>query len=332
MSRKPTEKGYAVILSFEGIALRAYQDAVGVWTIAGGITNYDKGAVARIGKIQRGLTLTMPVALELTKDSIDNRYAPAVDKALPGVTDPQFDAGTSFHFNTGAIGRASWVPALLQKNMDRVHASIMSWNRAGGRVLAGLTRRRNREWEMISKGDYGPEATTPPLVLDEHGRPTGERVSINVGSAKTGTTTKEVEVSTVQKTRTPEEVRDLQTDLKALGLYTGQIDGIYGPKTEAGVRKFQESHPNVTADGKAGRATEAAIHREVAMRTKAKRVTKVGTVITTASTAATFAGLIGKLVPFILFAAVIGVLAYIGYRYRFELIARFNRIRGKAVK
>jgi cytoskeletal protein RodZ len=55
-----------------------------------------------------------------------------------------------------------------------------------------------------------------------------------------------------------ERVRQLQTDLVALGYSTGGIDGKYGPATEEAVRAFQESS-DLVVDGIAGQATLAAI-------------------------------------------------------------------------
>lgn len=55
-----------------------------------------------------------------------------------------------------------------------------------------------------------------------------------------------------------EEVRNIQTRLIKWGYMTGTADGIYGAKTEEGVKKFQKKH-GLTADGIAGPATLAKI-------------------------------------------------------------------------
>lgn len=49
-------------------------------------------------------------------------------------------------------------------------------------------------------------------------------------------------------------IRDAQQVLKDKGLYTGTVDGIYGPKTESAVRSFQKQE-NLTADGRLGPQT-----------------------------------------------------------------------------
>lgn len=55
-----------------------------------------------------------------------------------------------------------------------------------------------------------------------------------------------------------QEVRNIQSRLKSWGYYTGQVDGIYGSKTAAAVKKFQKKH-GLRVDGIAGPATLSAI-------------------------------------------------------------------------
>lgn len=57
---------------------------------------------------------------------------------------------------------------------------------------------------------------------------------------------------------TGEEVKQIQTKLKAWGYYTGSVDGIYGSKTVAAVKKFQQKN-GLTVDGIAGSKTLAAL-------------------------------------------------------------------------
>ena len=42
------------------------------------------------------------------------------------------------------------------------------------------------------------------------------------------------------------EVRNIQSRLKQWGYMSGPVDGIYGEKTEAGVKKFQRKHKDIT--------------------------------------------------------------------------------------
>lgn len=54
------------------------------------------------------------------------------------------------------------------------------------------------------------------------------------------------------------EVRQIQEKLKRWGYYNGSVDGIYGSRTEAAVKKFQRAN-GLTADGIAGKNTLAAM-------------------------------------------------------------------------
>ncbi|WP_379922284.1 lysozyme [Erythrobacter sp. R86502] len=146
-------KGIALIKQFEGCArlradgmVEAYPDpATGAepWTIGWGATGRDHVHGGRIG---RGTCWTQPqcdtrLAQDLT------RYATEVAAAIGNAhtTQPQFDAMVSFHYNTGAIARATLTRKHIAGDHPGAAREFARWNRAGGRVLKGLTRRRAAE-------------------------------------------------------------------------------------------------------------------------------------------------------------------------------------------
>jgi lysozyme len=327
-----SEKGLNVIRSFEGRALRAYQDSVGVWTIGYGNTNYDENFVSRFGKVQRGLAITAEQAEDVFVESIRKKYEPEVNRRLPGVGQAQFDAGTSFHYNTGAIARASWPAALLVGAMDVVRASLTSWNKAGGKVLAGLTRRRNREWLMCRSSDYGNEGSMGPVEIGEDGRPTGRQLgapsAVNTAGtpiAPTGKTIPGGPGMLVQGSVGP-EVKELNEHLILLG-YKAPISDLFGPETQAAVRSFQGHHRDLTADGIVGPATSCQLLRELAMKEKLERTAKTTVVITGAGTAASAAGFLTLKVAFLLGgAALLGGLIIVVMQHRTELHTAWNFI------
>ncbi len=173
-----SEPGLAVNRSFEGRSLKAYRDEVGVWTIGYGQTNDDAAVLGFT--IKEGVTITEAQAESLLRASMTRLYVPPVNEAMGPATPTQAasDAGYSFDYNTGRIKTASWVASLIRGDMPSVHTQIMAYNHAGGNVLAGLTRRRNREWMMISAGDYGPEGAASPLDMD-----TGKPVVVGHGTS-----------------------------------------------------------------------------------------------------------------------------------------------------
>lgn len=314
-----TEKGYAVIRSFEGRALKAYRDCVGVWTIGFGLTNNDTWAVKAIGRpIGAGVEITDEQCESLLHESIKRGYAPAVDRAMPNAKPNEADAGISFHYNTGAIGRASWVGRWREKAGDAVvRSGLMAWNKGGGRELAGLTRRRAREAAMIISGDYGPEGRSKPPVLNANGRVVpatspDHHLNGTPGMLRAGD-------------KGP-NVRDLNDDLVAIGLreLTGEV---FDAATDKAVRSFQSAHPQLTADGIAGPATRAAIKREA----DAKRQLKTGTGVTAGPTGAVIAGdqATGGHLPMtvyiILGVIVAATIAWVAWKYRDELMALAKR-------
>jgi GH24 family phage-related lysozyme (muramidase) len=82
------------------------------------------------------------------------RHAADVERALAGAptTQAQFDALVSFHYNTGAIGRATLTRLHREGRCEAAAREFARWNKAGGRVLRGLTRRRAAEAELYRSG------------------------------------------------------------------------------------------------------------------------------------------------------------------------------------
>lgn len=137
-----SEKGIAVIKQFEGCKLTAYQDSVGVWTIGYGWTKPVDGK-----PIRAGMTIKQETAERLLKTGLVS-YENDVSRLVKvDLTQGQFDALVSFTYNLGA--RSLSTSTLLRKLNagDYAGASdeFLRWNKAGGKVLNGLTRRREAE-------------------------------------------------------------------------------------------------------------------------------------------------------------------------------------------
>lgn len=137
-----SERGKAKIKSHEGLRLKAYPDpATGgePWTIGYGHT----------GGVKPGDVITQEQADRfLASDLL--RFERAVSKLAPVTTQGQFDALVSFAYNLGEGNLAS--STLLKKHNagDYVGAAMEfgRWNKANGKVMAGLSRRREEEAEM----------------------------------------------------------------------------------------------------------------------------------------------------------------------------------------
>jgi lysozyme len=335
----------------EGRALRAYQDSVGVYTIGYGLTNYDKGLPWHIGP---GVTCTEAQAEYLLLRSLRENYLPAVKNALQGGTyaHPQgaVDGGLDMHFNTGGISKASWPRLLGAGNLAAAKVALESWNKAGGRVLGGLVRRRARNWLEVSEGQYG--TLEGPVVIftktnnQEGDRGTGDLLTALPTDPGLVQPPKVVpgEPSTIQIPTTPNPgalrlgdagpaVSEAQVALNAAGAHL-PVTGKFDAATVAATKDFQRSHPHLTIDGEIGPATNAALIRAANMRAAAAKVTKTVTpglpslYIAFHQWVSAHAGVVALCAGG---AVAVAVVAFLAYRYRNDLVAFVNAKLGRTV-
>jgi lysozyme len=136
-----SQAGIDLIHEFESFSPTAYLCPAGVWTIGWGTTRVN-------GKpVRQGMTATREQAdAWFAKDlqKFENCVLNAVDVDL---TQGQFDALVSFAYNVGcaAFKSSTLVRLLNHGNEAGAAAEFARWNKGGGRVLAGLTRRREAE-------------------------------------------------------------------------------------------------------------------------------------------------------------------------------------------
>jgi len=130
--------GLDLIKSFEGLKLRAYLCPAKVWTIGFGSTG---------PHVVPGKSINEAQAEELLKHDLDRFEAAVTRLVTVPLTQNQYDALVSFAFNVGisALERSTLLKRVNAKLFDQARAEFAKWNRAGGRPLAGLTRRRAAE-------------------------------------------------------------------------------------------------------------------------------------------------------------------------------------------
>jgi len=137
-----SDKGIALIRQFEGCKLTAYQDSVGVWTIGYGWTQPVDGK-----PIRAGMTIKQETAERLLKAGLVSYESDVSRLVKVGLTQGQFDALVSFTYNLGA--RSLSTSTLLRKlnagDYPGAADEFLRWNKAGGKVLNGLTLRREAE-------------------------------------------------------------------------------------------------------------------------------------------------------------------------------------------
>lgn len=146
---KLNKAGADLIKSFEGCKLDAYKCSANKETIGYGNTFYEDGSAVKLGdRITQERAESLFV---LISDSFAAKVKPLVTSA---VSENQFGALVSFAYNCGIANLKS--STLLRKvnanpNDATIRTEFEKWNKAAGKVLAGLTRRRKAEADLYFK-------------------------------------------------------------------------------------------------------------------------------------------------------------------------------------
>ena len=137
-----SDEGIDLVKAFEGLELEAYQCAAGVWTIGNGYTK----------QVQEGDSWSEEKADHMLLHEFTNEYENVVNACVKvPINQCQFDALCSFVYNLGgnALGTSTLLKVLNSGDYNGVPEQIKRWNKAGGKVLAGLVRRRSAEAELF---------------------------------------------------------------------------------------------------------------------------------------------------------------------------------------
>jgi lysozyme len=137
-------KGYELIKTFEGLSLKPYLCSAKVPTIGYGNSFYTNGVKVTMSDAP----ITQEKANEMLKVIADS-FALKVSKITPsGLTQNQFNALVSFAFNLGVQALTNSTLLRLVKinpNDGNIAKEFLRWNKAGGKVVDGLTKRRIKE-------------------------------------------------------------------------------------------------------------------------------------------------------------------------------------------
>lgn len=187
-----TERGLNLIAEFEGLPknkpLEAYWDKYGkVWTIGYGATHYLDGSPVKQGDKLNSKEEALELLRMMVKQYEDQMYRL--------VTHPinmyQADALTSFSYNCGVgnLKRSTLLKKVNKNDMDpTIRDEFAKWNKSGGQVLPGLTRRRKAEADLyftpcdiIPEGNEGEsdqtaiDTPTPKPTPDPEPEPVPEK-------------------------------------------------------------------------------------------------------------------------------------------------------------
>lgn len=160
--------GLTLIKSFEGFRADAYLDPVGVPTIGYGTTS------------AAGVGITVKLGMRITEAQAQAYLAAALDKFAAHIrplikvpiNENEWAAFLSLAYNIGpgAFGKSSALRKFNQLDRAGAADAILLWNKAGGRVLKGLMRRREAERALFltvpTKTIWGiPETPAKPSFL-----------------------------------------------------------------------------------------------------------------------------------------------------------------------
>ena len=142
-----SQRGLSLIKRFEGVELKPYLCPGGIPTISIGCTYYEDGTKVKMTDAPISEARAMDIFLNVVK-----HYERSVDSfCRDDINQNQFDALVSFCYNLGAGALKS--STLLKKvnanpNDELIRLEFLKWNKAQGKVLNGLTLRRQAEAEL----------------------------------------------------------------------------------------------------------------------------------------------------------------------------------------
>ncbi|MDV4308884.1 glycoside hydrolase family protein [Acinetobacter baumannii] len=143
-----SDDGIDLITSFEGTRFNAYDDGVGVWTIGTGTTVYPNGV-----KVKQGDTCTPEQAKAYFKHDLAKFEKTVNESVTVPLNQNQFDALVSLTYNigSGAFKNSTLLKKLNKGDYKGAADQFLVWNKAGGKVMKGLVRRREAERALFLK-------------------------------------------------------------------------------------------------------------------------------------------------------------------------------------
>lgn len=216
---KTSQKGIDLIKRFEGCRLQAYKAVPTERCYTIGYGHYGSDVLP-------GMSITQAQADALLMQDLMRYEAAVIDTGLK-LNQSQFDALVSFAYNCGCGNLRKLVTG---RDLQQIADAMLLYNKSGGAVLAGLTKRRQAERELFTSG----------MTEKKTGNPYAEP-SKNIRLNSKGN-----------------DVRWLQYELNRKG-YKLMVDGEAGNLTIGALLDFQKKHPPLEIDGVCGPLTRASL-------------------------------------------------------------------------
>ena len=143
---KCSQEGLELIKKFEGCKLKSYKCPAGVWTIGYGHTE----------DIKEGDIVSPEEANKLLRADVFKFEEYVTDNVIVNLTQNQFDALVAWTFNLGVgnLRNSTMLKKLNNADYTSVPFEMKRWNKAGGKTLDGLVRRRQAESLLFESKEW----------------------------------------------------------------------------------------------------------------------------------------------------------------------------------
>lgn len=233
---KMSSVGLDLVKSFEGLYLKAYKCPAGVWTIGYGHTGTVGGK-----KIRAGMKISGAKATALLKADMATFEKAVKSLVKVSLNQNQFDALVSFAFNCGAgnLKNSTLLKMVNRKNFTAAANEFLKWNKGGGKVLAGLTRRREAERKLFLRPvpkkvtTYTFKTFVKQLQKIENLKVTGKATKDLLRVLPTITSTKNNKNAVI---------KPLKKMMKAKGYSIKTINSKYDTELAKAVKKYKAAH------------------------------------------------------------------------------------------
>lgn len=171
---KVSDKGIAELLSHEAMVTSPYKDSVGVWTV--GVGHTSGAGKPNPQTMDKGVEVPIADLIGLFRRDLA-KFEDGVNKAVTvPLAQHEFDALVSFHFNTGAIAKASFVKKLNAGDRSGAAVGMLEWKKP-----AEIIKRRTAEMKLFRDGKYSNDGKCSIYPADKFGAVqwgSGRRVSV----------------------------------------------------------------------------------------------------------------------------------------------------------
>lgn len=249
MGKKIGSNGLDIIKKYEGCYLKAYKCPAGVWTIGYGHT----------AGVKSGMSISKAEAEKLLKEDCEAFEKYVNSKSIVPLTDElnqnQFDALVSFAFN---VGPGNLKKLCAGRTLSEIGAHINDYNKANGKILTGLVRRRAEETKLFNKAVISNKkdiSKTSSKCLSLQKAINRDGIAKLDEDGICGTSTKKAlkQISlSAAKSGNSYKVGSKGYVVKFVQKVIGvDVDGCYGNGTREGVILWQKKH-GLTPDGICG--------------------------------------------------------------------------------